>query len=168
MEFPPEGGNHDLIEHNTFVYADPRKDAAWKDEAAIWVGEGSRPCIVRNVISQYQHGLIIPADATDPSEIKDNLFDTTGDAMARAVSGKPSARWEGMALSRGNRRTDVHFVDRDRGNYCLADDPRPQDRDVGTRRFQNTKSPWPALPEERDLLDRLSKARVIRLPAKRP
>ncbi len=153
------GRNRDLIELNTFAYRSPRKNAAWGGDAAIVINGDSLPTICANVISQYEHGLILPAKGNSGFVLKDNIFDTRDKPIVRWSDAKPS-KLEEVPLPERNRQASVRFVAPDKGDYSVVKDQSGSN--TGARRFATVESRWPETPEERELLDRLSKAESAR------
>lgn len=157
-------GNHDILEHNTFVYARPHKDAAWNRDAAVWTRDALALELRDNVFARYEHGVSV-SGAPVPI-LERNLFDTTASPLVRWVptGGKDTTQgtYEDLPLPEGNHRAAIRFVDEANGNFAL--DPSVPGLDVGTGagNLRGVATSWPEAPEERELVDRLLQARSKR------
>ena len=161
------GGTEDDIFNNTFT----RKNgpsAAWHDFSAIGTSVTSKGKLHHNVISGYNHALVLYSTGQKPLKFDNlkfegNICQTVKSAIIHAHHAVQKSRVEprtepeivDVPLPEGNWQMQVQFTDPEHGNYSLSPQFEWPDRNCGATKHTSLKSPWPEQEAERAMLQQI-------------
>jgi hypothetical protein len=162
--FSARGANRDVLENNTFYYARPHPNAAWDDDTAAWFNGEAAPEVRGNVFARYEHALTLSPEAAGKAIIESNVFDTKGSTVVGWIPPLKDAKddpgkYQDLPLPAGNLTAKVVLVDEANDDFALAPGIVPAGRQIGVAGLRSVASAWPEVAEERELLDRLARAR---------
>jgi hypothetical protein len=163
-------GNEDLIANNTFV-RQSGPSPKWRDFAAISVSGTGEQIIRNNVVSGYDHALVLYSTDKkslnrDNKKFEGNLCDTRNSPIVNVHSIEPKSSYEErgkpeireLPLPEENWKTTIKFTDPEHGDYSLSEQLPLSNRNLGTRKHAALTSPWPEQPDEKAMLDRIKEA----------
>ena len=161
------GGTEDEIFNNTFV----RKNgpsAAWHDFSAMGISVTSKGKLHHNVISGYNHALVLYSTGQKPLKFEnlnfeENLCQTVKSAIIHSQSAEQKNRYEprsepeivDVPLPEGNWQRQVQFTDPEHDDFRLSSQVERPDRNCGATKHASQKSPWPEQAAERAMLKQI-------------
>ncbi len=161
------GGTEDEIFNNTFI----RKNgpsAAWHDFSAMGNSVTSKGSLHHNIISGYNHALILFSTGQKPLKFENLKFESNFCHTAKSAiihshraeqnkSKTPGSTPEtvDVPLPKGNWQLQVQFTDPEHGNYSLSPQIEWLDRNCGATKHASLKSPWPEQDAERAMLKQI-------------
>lgn len=167
------GGTEDDIFNNTFI----RKNgpsAAWHDFSAIGISVTSKGKLHHNVISGYNHALVLYSTGQKPLKFDDfkfegNICQTVKSAIVHSHRAEQKNRFEppgkpesvDVPIPEGNWQRQVLFTDSEHDDYRLSAQVEWPDRNCGATKHASIKTPWPEQAAERAMLKQIKEVEFL-------